>query len=250
MGRLVYRIKIPEDAFLNRSEPVVASNLIGIGLYTPTEASHLLGIPAAKIVRWLKGHRFGGRPYAPLWRPQVDIGDGHIYLGFRDLMEMRVANAFIERGLSPQKVRRAIEIARDIIGEERPLSTAKFRTDGITVFLQLTKEDPDHVEMIDLFISQHVFREIIEPSLKNIDFVDGIPSRWWPNGKQARIVVDPHRAFGQPIEAESCVPAAVLAAAAQAEGSMETAARIWSVSVPSVRRSVDFQKGLEQRLAA
>jgi hypothetical protein len=68
---------------------VVASNLIGIGLYTPTEASHLLGIPAAKIVRWLKGHRFGGRPYAPLWRPQVDIGDGHIYLGFRDLMEMR-----------------------------------------------------------------------------------------------------------------------------------------------------------------
>jgi uncharacterized protein (DUF433 family) len=249
-GPLVYRIKIPEDVYSNRSEPVVASNLIGIGLYTPTEASHLLGISAAKIVRRLKGHRIGGRSYAPLWRPQVDIGDERIYLGFRDLMEMRVANAFIERGLSPQKVRRAIEIARDIIGEERPLSTAKFRTDGITVFLQLTKDDPAHIEMIDLFIRQHVFRDIIEPSLKNVDFTDGIPSRWWPRGKQARIVVDPQRAFGQPIEIDTGVPAAALAAAVNAEGSMEAAARIWSVPVAAIRHSVQFQKGLERRLAA
>src|SRR5262249_61181212 len=113
---------------------------------------------------------------------------------FRDLMEMRGANAFIERGLSPQKVRRAIEIARAFIGEERPLSTAKFRTDGITVFLQLTKEDPDHTEMIDLFISQHVFREIIEPSLKNIDFVDGIPPRWCPKASQPSFLLNPIRA--------------------------------------------------------
>jgi uncharacterized protein (DUF433 family) len=164
-------------------------------------------------------------------------------------MEVRVASAFIDRGLSPQKVRRAIEIARGIIGEERPLSTAKFRTDGRTVFLQLIKEDGSD-EMLDLFRSQHVFREIIEPSLKNIDFVDGIPSRWWPNGKQARIVVDPQRAFGQPIEADSSVPAAVLAAAAKAEGSEEAAAKVWSVPIAAVRRAVDFQKRFDQRLAA
>jgi uncharacterized protein (DUF433 family) len=164
-------------------------------------------------------------------------------------MEIRVANAFIAHGLSPQNVRRAIEIARVMIGEERPLSTAKFRTDGRTVFLQLVKEDGSD-EMVDLFRSQHVFREIIEPSLKNIDFVDGIPSRWWPNGKQARIVVDPQRAFGQPIESESGVPAAALSAAAKAEGSPEAAARVWSVSVASVRRALDFQKDFKPRLAA
>jgi uncharacterized protein (DUF433 family) len=164
-------------------------------------------------------------------------------------MEVRVASAFINRGMSPQKVRRAIEIARAIIGEERPLSTAKFRTDGRTVFIQLTKEDGSD-RMVDLFRDQHVFREIVEPSLKNIDFVDGIPSRWWPNGKLARIVVDPRRSFGQPIESESSVPAAVLAAAAKAEGSAEAAARVWSVTVASMRRAIGFQKGFDQRLAA
>jgi uncharacterized protein (DUF433 family) len=229
--------------------PNVISNLIGIGLYTPAEASRLLGVPSAKIGRWLKGHQVGEQRYDPLWDPQVDLDDGGLYLGFRDLMEVRVASAFIDRGLSPQKVRRAIDIARGIIGEERPLSTAKFRTDGRTVFLQLIKEDGSD-EMLDLFRSQHVFREIIEPSLKNIDFVDGIPSRWWPNGKQARIVVDPQRAFGQPIEADSSVPAAVLAAAAKAEGSEEAAAKVWSVPIAAVRRAVDFQKRFDQRLAA
>jgi len=71
-----------------------------------------------------------------------------------------------------------------------------------------------------------------------------------PNGKQARIVVDPQRAFGQPIESESGVPAAVLAAAVEAERSPEAAAQVWSVSITSVRRAVDFQRGFEQRLAA
>jgi hypothetical protein len=228
---------------------MITSGLIGIGLYTPSEASRLLDVPAAKIARWLKGHEIGVHQYDRLWHPQVDLNDGHLYLGFRDLMEVRVASAFINRGLSPQKVRRAIEIARGIIGEERPLSTAKFRTDGRTVFLQLIKEDGSD-EMVDVFRKQHVFREIIEPSLKNIDFVDGIPALWWPKGKQARIVVDPQRSFGQPIEFESGVPAAVLAAAVGAEGSVEAAARVWSVPVSSIRRSVDFQKGFQQRLAA
>jgi hypothetical protein len=165
---------------------VTQTRLIGIGLYTLSEASRLLGVSASKISRWLRGHEIGGQHYDQLWQPQIDLGDGHVYLGFRDLMVVRVASAFIERGLSAQKVCRAIDLAREMVGEERPLSTTEFRTDGQTVFLQLTEEDGSDT-MVDLFLKQHVFREIIEPSLENIDFVDGIAARWWPNGKHARI---------------------------------------------------------------
>jgi uncharacterized protein (DUF433 family) len=198
------------------------------------------------MVRWLRGHDTREAHYPPLWRPQIDLGDERVYLGFRDLMEVRVANAFIERGLSPQKVRRAIEIARDMLMQERPLSTARFKTDGRTVFLQVLKEDGID-QMIDLFRNQHVFREIIEPSLRNIDFDDeGVPLRWWPRGKQARIVVDPRRAFGQPIEVDSGVPASVLSSAAHAEGSPENAARVWGVPVNAVRRAMDFESALSR----
>ncbi|PKP76772.1 MAG: hypothetical protein CVT81_12835 [Alphaproteobacteria bacterium HGW-Alphaproteobacteria-3] len=225
------------------------NSLVGIGLYTPAEAARLTGVPGGKIVRWLRGHTSHGKQYARLWTPQIDLSDDEIYLGFRDLMEVRVANAFIQRKLSAQKIRRAIEIARELIGEERPLSTTRFRTDGRTVFLQVLGEEGSD-RLIDLFKSQFAFREVIEPSLKNIDFEDGVPVRWWPLGKAGRIVLDPDRSFGAPIEAETSVPTSVLAKAVEAEGSIESVARVWSVPHASVRRALDFQRQLEQTRAA
>jgi uncharacterized protein (DUF433 family) len=229
---------------------MTTSSLIGLGLYTPAEAERLTGITSSKIIRWLRGHEVSGSFYQALWLPQVDLQDGHVYLGFRDLMEVRVADAFISRGLSPQKVRRAIQIAREMVGEERPLSTARFRTDGRTVFLQVLTEEGDH-KLIDLFRSQFSFREIIERSLTNLEMDDeGIPARWWPVGRAKKILVDPTRAFGQPIEVDSGVPATVLAAAAKAEGSVEAAARAWRVPVASIRRAVEFDDASQRRMAA
>jgi uncharacterized protein (DUF433 family) len=229
---------------------MTTSSLIGLGLYTPAEAERLTGIRSSKIIRWLRGHEVSGSFYQALWLPQVDLQDGHVYLGFRDLMEVRVADAFISRGLSPQKVRRAIQIAREMVGEERPLSTTRFRTDGRTVFLQVLTEEGDH-KLIDLFRSQFSFREIIERSLTNLEMDDeGIPARWWPLGRAKKILVDPTRAFGQPIEVDSGVPATVLAAAAKAEGSVEAAARAWRVPVASIRRAVEFDDASQRRMAA
>jgi len=166
-------------------------------------------------------------------------------------MEVRVADAFIRRGISAQKVRRAIDLAREMVGVERPLSTQRFRTDGQSIFLQIAREDREDA-LIDLFKRQYAFREIIDPSLTNIEFdPDGLPSRWWPRGKPAGIVVDPTRSFGQPIEAETAVPVAALSAAVNAEGSIEGAARAWDVPVRAVRRAVNFTMAFdERRLAA
>lgn len=224
-------------------------SLVGVGLYTPAEAARLIGVRSGKIVRWLRGHTVGETHYDRLWTPQIDLNDDEVYLGFRDLMEVRVADAFIRRNLSAQKVRRAIELARELIGEERPLSTKRFRTDGRTVFLQVLDEDGSD-KLIDLFKSQFAFREIIEPSLKNIEFEDGIPVRWWPLGKAGRIVLDPERSFGAPIEAETGVPASVLVNAVTAEGSVESAARVWDVSPSVVRHALNFQRQLNQTRAA
>ncbi|WP_343058473.1 hypothetical protein [Microvirga mediterraneensis] len=225
-------------------------NLIGIGLYTPAEAARLVQVSSAKILRWLRGHEISGKHYDPLWEPQVDLGDQGIALGFRDLMEIRVASAFIERGLSAQKVRLAIQRARKIIGDERPLSTSRFRTDGRSVFLQIVTEEGE-TQLIDLFKNQYTFREVMERSLSNIEFGDdGAPARWWVLGKAKSIVIDPARSFGRPIEAETSVPAEVLAAAAEAEGSIEAAARGWDVPVRAVKRAVAFVDEMERRNAA
>jgi hypothetical protein len=226
------------------------SNLIGIGLYTPLEASRLLKVPAAKIARWLRGHSIAGRDYEALWAPEIDLGDGRTYLGFRDLMEARVADKFISYGVSPQRVRAAIIFARDIIGMDRHLSNNRFRTDGRDVFVHVIEHDEQGSEresLLNLFRKQYEFKHIIDPLLKTIDFdKSGVPLVWWPAGRRLNVVVDPTRAFGQPIDAATSVPTAVLAAVARQEG-VRGAARAYAVPITSVRRAIQFE---EQRQAA
>ena len=224
--------------------------MVGIGLYTLAEAGRLVQVSPSKISRWLKGHDANGQRYEPLWHSQVDLGADGMFLGFRDLQEIRVVAAFIAKGLSPQRVRQAIGLARDLVGDERPLSTKRFRTDGQSVFLQVVEED-GQTRLIDLFKRQFAFREIIEQSLSNLEYDDaGSPSLWWPLGKVGSVVIDPARSFGQPIEAETSVPTAILAAAAKAEGSQQAAARAWGLSVRSVRRAVEFEEHIALRKAA
>ena len=227
--------------------------LIGVGLYTPSEAGKLLHMPTAKITRWLKGHYIGNKSYEALWTSEINLGDDKVFLGFRDLMELRVADAFIKAGLSAIRVRSAIRLARELIGQERPLSTNRFRTDGREIFFTVIETDEigeSRERLLNLFRRQYEFRGIIEPILKTVDFGDdGNPRIWWPAGRRTNIVVDPDRAFGQPIDVVSSVPTAVLAAAAKLDG-VQRAAHIYEVPESSVRRSVEFEAGLELRLAA
>jgi hypothetical protein len=226
--------------------------LIGLGTYTLAEAGRLLGVPPDKIARWLRGHQAGKKIYAPLWRPEIDLGDDRVFLGFRDLMEVRVADAFIQQGISAQKVRAAILLAQNILGRDHPLSTDRFRTDGREIFLQVFETDEDGNErerLLNLFRWQNEFRHIIEPILKTVDFgEDGSPEPWWPAGRRAHIIVDPARSFAAPIEAESSVPTSILATAERYHGAREAAA--YAVSEASVRRAVEFETSLEQRKAA
>lgn len=223
-------------------------SLVGIGLYTPSEAARLTGIPSQKIIRWLCGHKIGKKKYEPLWTSQIEIEDG-TFLGFLDLVQMRVAAAFITAGLSPQKVRKAIAYGCQILEADYPFANARFRTDGKTVILHVLESDGDEDDdrLIDLFRGgQYLMQRVIEPSLKGLEFEDDFAVRWWPNGKAKGVVVDPTRQFGQPIDDATGVPTVVLARAAEAEGSPERAAKVFMVPINSVRRAVAF----EQQLAA
>lgn len=222
------------------------NEFVGTGAYTPRQASRLIGVPAPKLSRWLRGHSIGEHHYAPLWEPEITI-DGDIYLGFLDLMEARVASEFIRIGLSAIQVRRAIEIARDEIGNTHPLSTNRFRTDGREIFLEVVEKDDvgqTRERLLNIFRKQYEFKNVIDPILRTVDFGShGQPSIWWPRGRNVKILIDPKRSFGHPIEGSSSVPTAVLANAAAVDG-VRQAAINFDVTEAAVTRSVEFEKSL------
>jgi hypothetical protein len=228
---------------------------LGIGYYTAVEAARLLKTSPRKISRWLGGYSYrdatGGTVEAPpLWRPQLPkLGDG-LEIGFRDLVELRFVLAFLQQNVPFNVVRRCLENARVIVGEERPLSTHRFRTDGKSIFLESAREalatisGADGSALVDLKTNQLVFKQVVERTFKDLDIADGSVVQWRPYGGKPSIVIDPVRSFGKPLATNFGVPTAALTEAAEAEGSAKRAARLFEVPVPIVNDAVDFERSL------
>jgi uncharacterized protein (DUF433 family) len=202
------------------------------------------------IARWVRGYDFGPagelRHSPPLWVPDYVNENDQIELSFRDLIELRFVKAFRDIGLSLPTIRECFKRAVEEIQDERPFSTRRFRTDGKSIFLDITNNLPDG-ELIDLRRRQHVFRTVVEPSLKDLEFDASVVTRWFPLGMRRKsVVLDPTRAFGRPIVARVGVPTEVLVDAIKTEGSAERVAALYEVRVDEIRDARQF----EERLAA
>ncbi len=235
---------------------------IGIGLYTVSDAAALLRIPRRNIRRWLAGYTYQARngsrqSMPPLWRPQLPAWERHLELGFRDLIELRFVSAFLDQGLSILTIRRCLEHARRFVGDERPFSTRRFSTDGRTIFLAFVEEaraDPNQVladvpeaeraRLIDLKTHQYVFRIVIEQTFRDLDLDANAVVRWRPFRGKTSIIIDPNRAFGQPITTMTGVPTSTLADAVAAEGSEKRVAQLFNVPRAVVADAVRFEREL------
>jgi uncharacterized protein (DUF433 family) len=219
--------------------------LLGVGLYTVAEAAGLTGIPAPRIRRWLTGYRHGPQREQswsdPLWAPQLPWLGRDLTLGFRDLMELRFVASFIAAGISLHGIRRALAIGRQVVGDERPFSTARFQTDGRTIFLQVSNEIEEPT-LIDLLRRQYAFHRVIEPSFRDIDFSEGVAEKWWPMTHRSQVVVDPVRNFGHPIVSEHGVPTRAIADAVAAEGSVTKVAKLFQLPPGAVRDALTFER--------
>lgn len=221
---------------------------LGIGYYTVPEAARLLHMPRRNINRWLGGYSFksGGKAgqMPPLWTPELpSTEDDRLELGFRDLIELRFVNAFVKEGLDLRVIRSCLEYARIEVQDDRPFSTRRFHTDGRTIFLESLKAS-DESEVLDLKQGQYVIKAVMEQAFRDLDIDDDVVARWRPFHGKDSIVIDPQRAFGQPIAAEYGVPTVALADAVKAEGSVDRVARLYEVAATVVRDAVKFEQSL------
>ena len=237
------------------SSEVQLSNFLGIGIYSIRDASRISGVSAPRIRRWARGYRYrvGGetRRSPAVWDADLPPIDGVHSLSFLDLLEVRFINAFLEAGLGWKKVRIAADAAKVLLDTTHPFSTRSFKTDGRTIFADIVQETGKGV-LLDLVRSQYAFNPVVSPSLyKGIEFSpNDAPVRWWPMGKRTQVVIDPLRAFGQPITSSEGVPTSVLMEAVEAEGSVDRVARWFDVRPSAVRAAIKFEETLESKRAA
>lgn len=224
-----------------------SDSLIGVGLYTVGDAHRLTGVEARRITRWLRGYEY---KYRNSWRASPSVcerqfDDIELTIGFLDLLEIRFIGAFVEEGISLQKIRIAVHEAARMIGDTHPLSTKRFKTDGQSIFMDVA-EDTGEAWLMNLFSRQYQFRDFVWPSLyRGFEYSDSDQAtRWWPMFPRRQIVIDPRRAFGHPIVNKGRVPTAILADAFEGEGSITRVAKWYGISKRAVSDAIEFEKSL------
>lgn len=227
----------------------------GLGVYTLSDAAHLIHAERRAVKRWLYGYDY---PYGPedartrrhsepLWRPQYSRDDfAEDVIGFRDLMELRVVREFVRRGVSLIVVRHCLDAAKDLFGADYPFSKQRFVTDGETIFAEAMRSEATESEMLNLRTRQYTFHSIIKESLyAGIDYEDGFARRWYPEPRNRTIVVDPALQFGHPTVEEVGVRTATLYTSYEAEHrNVDAVARLFEVSTRQVEVAVRFEKKL------
>lgn len=225
----------------------LSSTVIGLGLYTPKDASLYTGIPAKDIRRWVFGYRVRGVDHPGLWPPELAFLDEQM-LSFHDLLEIRFVHALRQHGVSLLAIRDACTLARALFAQDYPFTCKRFQTEGREVLAAVLDETCD-VGLIDLVKRQRAFNQVIKTSLYDgIHYSDESTARRWYLQKRSKaIVLDPCRRFGKPIMSASGIETFTIFQAYKVEGrDAKRVAAIYEVEVAAVYAAVAF----EQRIAA
>ena len=223
------------------------ADIVGVGVYTVPEAARLTRVPAPRIRHWV----FGKGGQAAL-HPELPPQDGQEAIGFLNLIEVLFLRELRAQGVSFGAIRKAAIIAQALLKRPHPFANRKlyFHTDGKNHLLQVIS-DTDDKSLIDLASGNGAWLQVLERSFtRSIRFegIDGNASLWQPDPEASRVVVNPQRQFGRPIDNETGVPTDVLADALRAEnGNAARVAKWWNVPVEAVDQAAEFELRLGLR---
>lgn len=224
-------------------------SLIGTGLYTPGEAARLTKVPAARLRRWISGnkrYRNGEEVLdPPLWHSEIPEIDGSLFLGFRDLIELRLVDGFRRQKISLPYLRKVVEAARMLVGDTHPFSTTKFKTDGRRLFFEIV-ETTREPQLIEVLSGQHAFHAIVSRGLQDVEFDQGAASLWRPVDGSGEVVIDPNRSFGQPVLDRFGIPTSVIFLSHQAGRAVREIEWDYEIDEKAIKAAIRF----ESRLAA
>jgi uncharacterized protein (DUF433 family) len=166
------------------------------GLLDVSDAARFLGIPRPTIRRWAFGSAHGG----PLLHVVDPEGRREAQVTFIAMAEAYVLEALRAAGVRVARIRPALNRLAEQFGREYVLVAPNLATDGIDVLWDFSRTEEGQ-GLMEGHTGQMVMREIVEDYLKYLTWADdGFPRMIELRYCQpSKVVMDPYRAFGQPI---------------------------------------------------
>jgi uncharacterized protein (DUF433 family) len=209
-----------------------SSELLGIGLYTPEEASLYARVSARMLRRWLYGTSAG----EPVIRPQLIAAQEQDLVTFLDFVQaMAIRAVRLIHRVPLQKIRQAIEQAENEYGKSYPFArrhtTYLF---GSELVIKLGKDE--YVQASGKGARNRMIAKVVELYMEDLGFnPDGLAEAYrafvW-GGYEVKM--NPQVRFGEPLIPSCGYSARALWEAYQSEGSLEATAEAYGVELGEV----------------
>jgi uncharacterized protein (DUF433 family) len=227
--------------------------MLGTGIYTLKDAATLIKAPVSEIRRWAFGYarlRDGERvAYEPLIHTELPELEGERALTFIELVELMFIKGFRRSGATWTQIHEAASVAARMFDSEHPFAMRQFFADPTGIYALLRESNGGESLVRLVGHGEHAIDEIVRPYLGQLEFdPSDVPTRWWPLGKEGRVVLDPAVSFGAPIVAEAGIPTHVLANALDAEleydreRALERVAWLYKVPPRHVQTAARFEE--------
>jgi uncharacterized protein (DUF433 family) len=233
---------------------IAEKTLIGRGIYSPRQVASLVNLAldsdfnARHFTRWARGYPRREKNYDPIIIP--DFAEDSERLTFVEFIELLFVAFFRKHKISHETIRAAACEGARLFNTSHPFAVTQFRTDGKSIFAELehtgapgTGPARDHL-VEDMPRLQMVFPDLVEPYFKHIDWGDLEAEAYWPCGHDGRIVLDPSRSFGQPIDHATGVPTEALYSFVEAGDDVCMIADWYEVPVAAVEAAIRFERAL------
>jgi uncharacterized protein (DUF433 family) len=224
--------------------------------YRASEAAHILALPFGTVQAWCFGHDYrhaDGRPKR--FKRVIEPADArHKLLSFANLCELHLLGVIRRRHrVTLPQVRQAVDYMRERMGEDRPLLSSEFKTNGVHLFVERAGQLFNVSQQ-----GQQALREDFAQALSRVDYDQrGVAVRLFPYsapaarsaGQPPAVVVDPLRSFGRPALVDVYVRTDVIAERFDAGDSIEEMAGDYRVSPRQIEEAIRFER-LRGRRAA
>lgn len=221
--------------------------------YSPTEAGRLAEISPGRVRRWIRGYDYsysGPGAKTPIKVHQDPViqqpaSKDALYASFLDLVDLFFVRQFIEFGHSLQQVRKALAEAESILSGHH-FAQKRYFTDGSRIYLRIKEKGADNLLQL-LSGGQWVIADVIKQIAKQVDFDQktGFAERWYPEGHDGRVIVDPRICFGFPCIEGRAVRTANIYDLYAAESKNENRVAAWlDLPVEDVGAAIKYEQAL------
>lgn len=215
--------------------------------YTITQAARLAETSPQNVSRWLRGYSYADHHMAPLFGEVRAVREENAppRLSFLQLSELVIASRIrnSKSRISLDKIREAHEFARTRWGIEYPFASLKLSLLGGEIIHEFeTQKDGARSAIAISSGGTWVLPPMVEQAIALFEYdeEDGLAVRWFPAGRDSRLVVDPRVAAGRPVIQGTLVTIDGIKARFKAGQDMAFIAHELSISRRDVENAVRF----------